>query len=94
MIISLIQILFWKQTNKKRERGELYIAMKAQAHKKIILLVKDSHFIFVENWNCKVIGDIRDEELEDYKYVVVRVLDFLNPCKANRIEFLKLTQYS
>ena len=43
MIISLIQILFWKQTNKKRERGELYIAMKAQAHKKIILLVKDCH---------------------------------------------------
>ena len=63
--------------------------MKAQDQKNVTVLVKVGHCELVCDRTLEVMGDIRDYNPVDYKYVGVYGFYFKYPGKANRVELLK-----
>ena len=55
-------------------------------------MVEDGQCVVVGDRKCKEIGGFRDEEPEEYEHVGVHGFYFKEPVKADRIEFLRLTQ--
>ena len=74
-------------------RVSFYLEMEPQDKNKIEDLVEAGHCVVVGDSKWKTIVDFRDEDLEDNENLEAHGFDFKDTCKADRFDFMNLTQH-